>query len=161
MKMVGLTVQVFGPKEYLDDAKEMEANYFGIHRKAIWDKVIFPSGLLSCIASSVQKPFLVRKHERLVDSFREKRKNPGGFHLIDKVAQQEDIGIPKVIKSSDSHYGGIHRSSDGSTGFSNLGHRAGYEIYSSGVDLKERDAGGFNYVREHGSGFHPPKLRGY
>ena len=91
--MTGLEIEINGTREYIDDAVQMEDNYPGIHRKAIWEKVIFPGGLYSEVVCAIQKPFIEKKHRELVGSFRKKRENPRANQYVDKVASHNGIAV--------------------------------------------------------------------
>src|SRR3989344_1398402 len=120
-------------QQYVKTALHMEENYPGIHHEAIWRKVPQPSWVYEPIATGLAILFLpytvsriaydiitsrriIHKHERLIESFTQKVKNPSQRQYIDKVAEQVGITVPTEIKplnpekhlfEGDSSYGEI------------------------------------------------------
>jgi len=99
IKMTGLTIDIRMPKEAIRTAIQMEQNYPGIHRKAIWEKVIFPRGIIDAPFSLfVQKPLFERKYKKMLEAYGNKIRNPSSQTFIDDIAKEEGINAHASIQ---------------------------------------------------------------
>jgi len=109
--MTGLIIEIHAPEDYIQSSAQMEENYVGIHRKAIWEKApkvhfdplniqlpFYLPYIPRLIYAKAKERHLKNKYEKLLDSFKQKVENPKGEHYIDRIARKEGIGIPPAIK---------------------------------------------------------------
>lgn len=133
--MTGLEIEITQSEEDTNLAIQMEDNYPGIHRKAIWEKVIFPRALsLKEIASDIQQPFMEKKYKKMLNSFKEKIENPEKEVYVDKVAGKVGISTPTEIKPLGELEYGFY-----------------VDLVRNGISLETGEKFGFQYIRTHGT----------